>query len=269
MKPARAIAADAASTFAYLRRCDEREIDNPDRDDPRRFRYLERVHEVLRLARAVPPPARVAEIGCAQGNVSLLLAETGYHAVAVDLRLDFIRYARAKWERGRLDAVVADAFRLPFRAATFDVVIVGELVEHVADPGALLAEAGRLLVAGGLLVVTTPNGRCVGRREPTFAEFRRRRQSAGVPVECGPGADDHLFALTLHELLTLLPAGLEPVHRAYAVSRLINSRSHPVLRRLLRGVPAWLQRGAAALPGLGPRLSQQLVVAARRPGAVA
>ena len=82
MRPARAVADDAAPAFAYLRRCDEREIDNPDPDDPRRFRYLERMHEVLRLARAVAPPARVAEIGCAQGNVSLLLAEDDYLANA-------------------------------------------------------------------------------------------------------------------------------------------------------------------------------------------
>ena len=263
MRPARTVADDAAPAFAYLRRCDEREIDNPDPDDPRRFRYLERMHEVLRLARAVAPPARVAEIGCAQGNVSLLLAESGYRVVAVDLRLDFVRYARAKWERGRLAAVVGDAFRLPLRARAFDVVIVGELVEHVAEPAALLAEAGRLLAPGGLLIVTTPNGRCVGVRETPFAEFERARTLHGVAAECGPGGDDHLFALTLEELIRLLPPGIEPVHRAYAVSRLINSRSHPVIRRLLGGVPAWLQRAAARLPGLGARLSQQLVVAAR------
>ncbi len=263
MKPARAVAADAAPAFAYLRQCDEREIDNPDHDDPRRFRYLERMHEVLRLARTAEPPARVAEIGCAQGNVSLLLAEAGYRAVAVDLRLDFVRYARAKWERGPLAVMVGDAFRLPLRSGAFDVVIVGELVEHVAEPAALLAEAARLLAPNGLLVVTTPNVQCVGAREPRFAEFARARARHGVPVEGGPGGDDHLFALTLGELVSLLPPGVEPIHRAHAVSRLINSRSHPVIRRLLGGVPAWLQRGVARLPGLGARLSQQLVVAAR------
>jgi SAM-dependent methyltransferase len=263
MKPAWAVTADPAPAFAYLRRCDEREIDNPDRDDPRRFRYLERMHEVLRLARTMPPPARVAEIGAAQANVSLILAEAGYTVVAVDLRLDFIRYARAKWEHGRFAGAVGDAFQLPFRAAAFDIVIVGELVEHVAEPGALLGEAARLLAPGGLLIVTTPNGRCVGSREPTFGDFQRARAQGGVPAECGPGQDDHLFALSLPELLGLLPADLRPIHRAYAVSRLLNSRSHPVVRRLLGDVPAWLQRGAARLPVLGERLSQQLVVAAR------
>ena len=266
MRPAARVAADAAVDFEYVRRNDAREIDSPAVDDPRRFRYLERIGAVMRLAGTVTPPARVLELGSAQANISLLLAEAGYHAVAVDLRPDFLRYARAKWERGWFAAVAGDAFAPPLRGGAFDVVIVGELVEHVADPAALLAQAARLLAAGGLLIVTTPNGSCVGTREPRFSEFQRGRASA-VPAECGPGAEDHLFALTMDELLGMLPRGLRPVHRAYVASRLINSRSHPILRRLLGDVPGWLRRVAAGLPLAGPRLAEHLVVAARRESA--
>jgi 2-polyprenyl-3-methyl-5-hydroxy-6-metoxy-1,4-benzoquinol methylase len=267
MKPASQLPADAAADFEYLRRHDQREIDNPDADDPRRFRYLDRMQSVLRLARARPVPARVLEVGSAQANVSLLLAEAGYVAVALDLRLDFLRYARAKWEHGRFAAVVGDAQRLPFAAGAFDVVIVGELVEHVADPAALLAEASRLLAPGGLLVVTTPNAQCVGTREPTFSAFQRARRAGAAGPDSGVGENDHLFALTRRELVRLLPAELRPQYCGFAASRLINSRSHPLLRRLLGGVPPWLHRAAAGLPIVGARLSQQLVLAARRDGA--
>jgi SAM-dependent methyltransferase len=268
MKPGPRLPADGAADFEYLRRNDAREIDNPDLDDPRRFRYLQRMDAVLRLARVLPPPARVLEVGAAQANASLLLAEAGYVTAALDLRPDFVRYARAKWERGRFSGVVGDARRLPFRDGAFEIVLVGELVEHVADPGALLTEAARVLAPAGRLIVTTPNGRCVGTREPSFTAYQRRRAAGDEPAaDSGVGAEDHLFALTMRELVGLLPPGVRPLYRGYAVSRLINSRSHPVLRRLLGGVPPWLGRAAAALPLLGPWLSQQLVVAAgRRPG---
>jgi SAM-dependent methyltransferase len=266
MKPAGRLPAGCAD-FEYLRRNDQREIDNPDPDDPRRFRYLDRMRAVLRLARTRPAPARVLEVGAAQANASLLLAEAGYVSVALDLRLDFVRYARAKWERGRFTGVVGDAQRLPFRAGAFDVVIVGELVEHVADPAALLAEAGRLLAPDGLLIVTTPNAQCVGTREPTFTVFQRSRANGHAVTDSGVGEDDHLFALTRRELVGLLPRFVRPEYCGYAASRLINSRSHPLLRRVLGGVPAWLHRAAAGLPILGARLSQQLVLAARREGA--
>lgn len=39
----------------------------------------------------------------------------------------------------------------------FDVMIVGEVIEHLSNPGALFEAAGRNLVAGGTLLVTTPN----------------------------------------------------------------------------------------------------------------
>jgi len=267
MKAAGRLPADATADFEYLRRNDQREIDNPDPDDPRRFRYLDRMQAVLRLARTKPLPARVLEVGAAQANVSLLLAEAGYVTIALDLRVDFVRYARAKWERGRFAGVVGDAQRLPFAAGAFDVVIVGELVEHVADPAALLAEASRLLAPGGLLIVTTPNAQCVGTREPTFTVFQRSRANGHAVADSGVGEDDHLFALTRRELVGLLPPGVRAQSCRYAASRLINSRSHPLLRRLLGGVPSWLHRAAADVPVLGARLSQQLVLAARRDGA--
>ena len=50
-----------------------------------------------------------------------------------------------------------ETMELPFAPASFDVVLCGDLVEHLRDPGAFLARARPFLVPGGRLVLTTPN----------------------------------------------------------------------------------------------------------------
>ena len=67
--------------------------------------------------------------------------------------------------------VCGDAMLLPFRDASFDTVVAGEIIEHVGRPEDLIREAGRVLTPGGRLVVTTPNPFCLpwiikGRKGP-------------------------------------------------------------------------------------------------------
>ncbi len=59
----------------------------------------------------VPTGGRIIEIGCAQANMSLLLAESGYDCTACDIDADAIAYGRKKFEHGSMNWVVGDAFR--------------------------------------------------------------------------------------------------------------------------------------------------------------
>ena len=87
----------------------------------------------------------------------------------------------------------ADTNSLPFRSGTFDALFA-EILEHVADPGAILAEWARLVRPGGVLVVTTPNRR----------RITNRVNRADTPM--GP---DHVSELTYDEALALFAgAGL-------------------------------------------------------------
>lgn len=52
--------------------------------------------------------------------------------------------------------VVADVHKLPFADRSFSVAIACHLLQHVADPRAALAEAARVLVPGGLMLVVHP-----------------------------------------------------------------------------------------------------------------
>ena len=53
--------------------------------------------------------------------------------------------------------ILADGTWIPLRDGHFDIVFMGEVLEHVWNPLILLQETHRVLKNGGLLVITTPN----------------------------------------------------------------------------------------------------------------
>jgi SAM-dependent methyltransferase len=103
---------------------------------------------VERRAREVPPGARVLDAGAGEGRYRRHFAKARY--VAVDLAV-----GDPDWDYDRLDAR-ADLGRLPFVAGAFDHVLSTQTLEHLADPGAFLAEACRVLRPGGTLLLTAP-----------------------------------------------------------------------------------------------------------------
>ncbi|MDR7280327.1 methyltransferase domain-containing protein [Catenuloplanes atrovinosus] len=154
------------------------------RNDPRQYDVLagewwrpgglfELLHW-LAAARAtlIPPASRdgalLIDVGCGAGLLAPHLDGYGYRHVGVDLGAAALAQAAA---RGVLP-VRADAARLPFPDAVADVVVAGELLEHVPDLAATVAELCRVLRPGGLLVLDTLNDTFLSRLVTiTIAEF--------------------------------------------------------------------------------------------------
>jgi SAM-dependent methyltransferase len=99
-------------------------------------------------------PVRVLDLGAGSGWLSHRLASFGHHAVAVDRLADDIDGLGACRHYPVAFAVVeADFDALPFEPAQFDVVILNSSLHYSPEPAATLAEAKRMLVPGGSLVV--------------------------------------------------------------------------------------------------------------------
>lgn len=103
----------------------------------------------LRLALAGAPGRRLADIGGGTGNYALALAEEGWKPVVADRSVSMLDHAAAKG----LDTVRADATRLPFADGSFDAAMLVSMLHHVDAPELALAEARRVLRAGGRLAV--------------------------------------------------------------------------------------------------------------------
>lgn len=113
------------------------------------------------LLRKLVPGKRVLDIGCGAGLGTRILAEMGAAAVeGVERRLEALELARAAVYPDGVEVSFRQAdleCGLPQQTASFDLVVVLEVLEHVAAQEQLLTEVRRVLRPGGVAVVSIPH----------------------------------------------------------------------------------------------------------------
>jgi 2-polyprenyl-3-methyl-5-hydroxy-6-metoxy-1,4-benzoquinol methylase len=179
---------------------------------------------------------------------------TGGKVICADISEIAIGKCREKGlEAQRIEAGMAE---LPFPCASFDLVVMAEVVEHLINPAQALDEVHRVLKPNGHLLLSTPNLACFPNRfllalgfQPLFAEASER----------------HVVGRGLR---TLGQKGQPVGHlRLYTKRALLEFLEQCKFRTVkLRGVPfheAGLSHGLERLTGVMPSLAMILVVVAR------
>ena len=101
------------------------------------------------------PGERVLDIGCGSGHVTHGCSQRGARVVATDIAPAGVTAARDRFrEAGAF--VAGDAYALPLRPASFDAVVLSEVLEHLEDVDAALGEARQLLRPRGRLLIAVP-----------------------------------------------------------------------------------------------------------------
>lgn len=104
-----------------------------------------------------PAPGIIVDVGCGRGRAARAVAETGRRVIVVDGRFPLVREA-ARFP-GVIGGCVVDAACLPFRGAGVAGALAMEIIEHLQDPDATIAEIARIVRPTGGVLVTVPNGR--------------------------------------------------------------------------------------------------------------
>lgn len=101
---------------------------------------------------------RVLDVGCGLGRGGSALREVRPQASLVGFDCVPLRLARVPADIYE-ETVLGDALSLPFPDATFDAVVAGEFIEHLAaaDVDVVILGFRRVLRVGGILLLTTPN----------------------------------------------------------------------------------------------------------------
>jgi 2-polyprenyl-3-methyl-5-hydroxy-6-metoxy-1,4-benzoquinol methylase len=100
--------------------------------------------------------SRVLDVGSGSGWVARQLATKGAKVVSVDLSERNLEKTKLTLGRESADFVLADAYRLPFRKGSFDVVVASEVLEHLNSPATCLQEFERILAPHGKVITSTP-----------------------------------------------------------------------------------------------------------------
>ena len=103
--------------------------------------------------RALPPGARLLELGAGGAHVAALARRPDLHWLGLESALDCLGALRCRLSGG----AIVDLESLPRLPDGFDAILAGDVLEHLADPARLLRLAHAALPAGGRLLVSVPN----------------------------------------------------------------------------------------------------------------
>lgn len=154
----------------------------------------------------------VLDIGCNEGHLGSFLIP-GNTVYGVDISPKALTLAKKQGLRATYHDI--ERKPLPYKKNFFDIVIIGDVIEHVFDTDTLLREARRVLKPGGKIIVTTPNVASLGRRVMLLAgvspylEFSSELTTNGLP------SVGHIRYYTVNTLLEQLRhTGFTDIHFA-------------------------------------------------------
>ncbi len=101
--------------------------------------------------------ANLLEVGCGEGYGSSMFAAKIARVTGLDLNSGAVEHARERYATDNLSFTHYGGAAFPFEDAAFDAAVSFQVIEHVDDDAAFVAQISRVLLPGSMLLMTTPN----------------------------------------------------------------------------------------------------------------
>jgi SAM-dependent methyltransferase len=158
---------------------------------------------------------KILEIGCGQGDTGKALKERGKAAEVVGIEKvpEMAEAAKAKIDKVLTGDV--EIIELPFSEGYFDYAIMGDVLEHLYNPWALVSKIGLYVKKGGYIIASIPNIRYwqIVKELVLNGEWKYRDE--------GLLDDTHLRFFTKRSMVRLFEAGPFAVSRIIPANKLI------------------------------------------------
>lgn len=163
-----------------------------------------RLAEILALA-GERIGGRILDIGCGDGILLKKIRDIGERdnlpLSLTGLDVSLIRLKRTR-KRSGAEVVNADASHLPFADSVYDLVFCSQVMEHLPEPGKALAELGRVVKAGGVVIISLPVASWytimmskLGRKVAFLDEVEHLREYSCVRMERFESIKEFVYAL--------------------------------------------------------------------------
>jgi SAM-dependent methyltransferase len=212
----------------------------------------------------LPPGARVLDAGCGSGRTLQELVDYG-DVSGIELNTEAAALARG---RALGDVEVGRLEELPWEDGTFDLITCLDVIEHVPDDTAALAELRRVCRPGGWLLVTVPAYQALWSRHDEANHHYRRYSRAALRAAAGAAGWELVLMSSFNSLLLAPAAAVRLAQRRLGTHNgytndldLGPAWLNDVLERPLALEASWLARGRTLPAGLS------LLAVLRRPPA--
>ena len=180
-----------------------------------------------RVGALLPKGGVLVDLGCGNGSALDSLSHSFQEAIGLDVESFDQRAARASAGGWRfIEADLNEPFPIQSDYAT--AVLANQVIEHVADPSHFVSETYRILAAGGVVVIATPNIRYI--RHLIRLSVLGHGPSTACGHGDGPWDGGHVHYFTHTDLAELLAAH---GFRRIRSQALVELGDGGVLRRML------------------------------------